>query len=255
MPVVRRLIVTTLVLAAGGCLAAPAAHAQGFDSVSRGDRGTDVRLVQRALRAIGHRLALDGVFGRETHRVVHRYERRHRLRVDGRVSRGQARGMLRRARIAPRLLDAVSASRPPRAVLQAPLPGGGTFPVQGPWRQGDGFGERARGHDGTDLLADCGLPLVAAEAGTVVFTGRHRAAGNYLVVRTASGEDHVYMHLEGAPETAKRDVVQAGRRLGAVGRTGNATACHLHFEIWTAPGWYEGGRPRDPRADLRRWAG
>ena len=37
--------------------------------------------------------------------------------------------------------------------------------------------------------------------------------------------------------------------------TGNASTCHLHFEIWTAPGWYEGGSPRDPKPDLERWAG
>jgi murein DD-endopeptidase MepM/ murein hydrolase activator NlpD len=38
-----------------------------------------------------------------------------------------------------------------------------------------------------------------------------------------------------------------------VGRTGDATACHLHFEEWTAPGWYTGGSPFDPLADLRAW--
>ena len=247
----RRIIATTLVLAAGGCLAAPAA--QAFDTVSRGDRGSDVRLVQRSLRAIGYRMALDGVFGPQTARAVRRYERRERLSVDGRVSRGQARGLLRRADLPTRLLDTAGKAK---AAPRAAVPGSATFPIQGAWKQGDGFGERARGHDGSDLMADCGTPIVAAEAGTVVFTGSQRAAGNYVVVRSAaSGEDHVYMHLQGAAETSKRDTVAAGQRLGAVGRTGNATACHLHFEIWTAPGWYEGGRPRDPRRDLARWGG
>jgi murein DD-endopeptidase MepM/ murein hydrolase activator NlpD len=35
--------------------------------------------------------------------------------------------------------------------------------------------------------------------------------------------------------------------------TGDATACHLHFEIWTAPGWYEGGSPIDPLPYLEKW--
>ena len=40
--------------------------------------------------------------------------------------------------------------------------------------------------------------------------------------------------------------VRTGQPIGIVGDTGDATACHLHFEIWTAPGWYEGGSPIDP---------
>jgi murein DD-endopeptidase MepM/ murein hydrolase activator NlpD len=38
-----------------------------------------------------------------------------------------------------------------------------------------------------------------------------------------------------------------------VGQTGDATACHLHFEEWSSPGWYSGGRPFDPLADLKSW--
>ena len=105
-------------------------------------------------------------------------------------------------------------------------------------------------------MADCGTPLVAAQGGRVVFTGSHESAGNYVVIRSAaSGEDHVYMHLQGAPQASKGDEVQAGQALGAVGQSGNASACHLHFEIWTSPGWHEGGAPRDPAPDLQSWAG
>jgi murein DD-endopeptidase MepM/ murein hydrolase activator NlpD len=38
-----------------------------------------------------------------------------------------------------------------------------------------------------------------------------------------------------------------------VGDTGDASACHLHFEIWTAPGWYDGGHVIDPLASLQAW--
>jgi murein DD-endopeptidase MepM/ murein hydrolase activator NlpD len=46
-----------------------------------------------------------------------------------------------------------------------------------------------------------------------------------------------------------------GRRIASVGRTGRADGCHLHFELWTAPGWYRGGRAYDPLGKLRQWDG
>jgi murein DD-endopeptidase MepM/ murein hydrolase activator NlpD len=48
------------------------------------------------------------------------------------------------------------------------------------------------------------------------------------------------------------DRVTVGERLGEVGRSGNAQGCHLHFEVWSPPGW-ERGVVRDPFALLRRW--
>ena len=44
-----------------------------------------------------------------------------------------------------------------------------------------------------------------------------------------------------------------GQPIGFVGRTGDATACHLHFEMWPAPGWYTGGSAVDPLPSLKAW--
>ena len=106
------------------------------------------------------------------------------------------------------------------------------------------------------MFADCGTPVRAAQGGRVVFAGYQGAAGNYLVVRSAeSGEDHVYMHLLHEPRLAVGDRVETGQRIASVGRTGRADGCHLHFELWTEPGWYRGGEAYDPLPRLRQWDG
>ena len=68
----------------------------GDRTLSQGARGHDVRVLQSWLTHLGHRTGVDGHFGRATRRSVRRYERAENLRVDGRVSRGQARGMRKR---------------------------------------------------------------------------------------------------------------------------------------------------------------
>jgi murein DD-endopeptidase MepM/ murein hydrolase activator NlpD len=62
-----------------------------------------------------------------------------------------------------------------------------------------------------------------------------------------------YMHLLRPSRFATGKKVRTGQRIGEVGETGNASGCHLHFEIWTAPGWYVGGSPIDPYPSLKRW--
>jgi murein DD-endopeptidase MepM/ murein hydrolase activator NlpD len=127
------------------------------------------------------------------------------------------------------------------------------FPVQGRTHFGDAttyFGG-GRGHRGQDVFAGCGTPMVVAAAGTVLEAKRDGAAGNYVVVETAEHRSHVYMHLRLPARVQAGDRVEAGQTLGSVGDTGNAWDCHLHFEVWTAPGWYRGGHPIDPLPFLK----
>jgi murein DD-endopeptidase MepM/ murein hydrolase activator NlpD len=131
--------------------------------------------------------------------------------------------------------------------------GDGRFPVVGKHTYGDGLGA-GRDHQGQDLLADCGKRVVAAHPGRVQLRDTHASAGNYVVIDGEGQlEDTVYMHLQRRAEVRKGERVAGGETIGRVGDTGNAAACHLHFEMWSAPGYYEGGKPIDPEPHLRRW--
>jgi murein DD-endopeptidase MepM/ murein hydrolase activator NlpD len=129
----------------------------------------------------------------------------------------------------------------------------GQFPIIGKHTYGDGLGA-GRGHQGQDLLAECGKRVVAAQPGRVQMRDSHASAGNYVVIDGEGQlEDLVYMHLQRRAEVGKGERVTAGQTIGRVGDTGNAAACHLHFEIWSNPGYYQGGKPIDPEPYLRRW--
>jgi hypothetical protein len=130
------------------------------------------------------------------------------------------------------------------------------FPIAGPHTYGDPFGAQRAGHvhEGQDVMADCGTPLVAVHAGTVKFVGSQSRAGNYVVISSDDGTaDYAYMHLRDRALVAKGATVATGQPIGFVGRTGDATACHLHFELWPAPGWYTGGKAVDPAPSLKGW--
>jgi hypothetical protein len=133
------------------------------------------------------------------------------------------------------------------------------FPVRGRHDFGGagarfGAGRAGHGHQGQDVFADCGTPLVAARGGTIKFRQYHAAAGNYVVLDAAGTEvDYAYMHLAEPTPFRPGDRVYTGQRIGSVGDTGNADGCHLHFELWTPPGWYDGGKPFDPLPSLQAW--
>jgi murein DD-endopeptidase MepM/ murein hydrolase activator NlpD len=129
----------------------------------------------------------------------------------------------------------------------------GQFPIIGRHTYGDGLGA-SRDHQGQDLMAKCGKPVVAAQPGRVQLRDSHASAGNYVVIDGQGQlDDLVYMHLQRRAEVGEDERVAAGQTIGRVGDTGNASACHLHFEMWSNPGYYEGGKPIDPEPQLRRW--
>ena len=118
---------------------------------------------------------------------------------------------------------------------------GFVFPIAGPHSYSDTFGAPrmfgtpyAHLHQGTDIFAASGTPLVACERGVVTKVGTDRLGGTKLWIVGASGTRYYYAHLSGyAPNIAEGLVVNAGDLVGFVGNTGNAisTPAHLHFEV------------------------
>ena len=130
----------------------------------------------------------------------------------------------------------------------------GTFPVRARHSYGDGLGA-GRGHQGQDLMAKCGKPVVAAKSGRVrIVDYQGSGAGNYVVIKGKDKRyEYVYMHLLKRPSVKDGERVASGEKIGVVGSTGRSSACHLHFEMWTLPGWYRGGDVTDPRPFLKAW--
>ena len=133
---------------------------------------------------------------------------------------------------------------------------GHVFPVQAPHGVRGAVGEfhapRSGGriHEGFDITAACGAPLVAVRNGRVREVGYDPVLyGNYLLIH-GEGEkrSYFYAHMPRPALVREGEVVLGGERIGAVGETGNAagTGCHLHFEI------HVDGVPIDPTPSLRQ---
>jgi biotin carboxyl carrier protein len=137
---------------------------------------------------------------------------------------------------------------------------GAVFPVAGAHNFGgpeNRFGAPRTGHvhEGQDILTAEGTPVVAPLAGTVITTGyQASAAGYYAAEHTAVGLDFFFAHCMARSLLVKPEaVVAAGQQLCAAGQTGDATAPHLHFEVWVG-GWRAaGGYAIDPLPYLEAW--
>lgn len=92
-----------------------------------------------------------------------------------------------------------------------------------------GFGARRGQHTGVDLRAPRGTPIRAAAAGTVVFSGSKRGYGNTIIIQHDNAIKTLYAHtLKNLVVKGQR--VSQGSTIATVGKSGNATGYHVHFE-------------------------
>jgi murein DD-endopeptidase MepM/ murein hydrolase activator NlpD len=122
-------------------------------------------------------------------------------------------------------------------------------------RYWDDFGQARPGypHEGCDLRAEEGTPLLAVCRAEVLYSGPAQGlgfetnAGNVVVLKALTGPGPIkkgdyflYGHMKRPSNREKGDVLEAGARVGRLGNTGVSTEPHLHFA------WYRGYRnPQD----------
>jgi murein DD-endopeptidase MepM/ murein hydrolase activator NlpD len=154
---------------------------------------------------------------------------------------------------------------PPTVPSGTPMPAqtlaqGAVFPVRGPHSFGGpenrfGAGRVGHIHQGQDVLASEGLPVLAPLSGSIVTTGYQAgAAGWYFAEQASDGLSFFFAHCQaGSVVVHAEQTVRAGQQLCLVGQTGDATGPHLHFEVWVG-GWrVAGGYPIDPLPYLQAW--
>ena len=157
-----------------------------------------------------------------------------RLRVGQRLTIPGAGTLVARARRSGAVAAAPRATSPPKTLVLG-LPDFSellplfVWPVDG--QLSSKFGRRRGGwHQGIDITADLGTPVTASAAGVVVASSFEGRYGRVVRIEHLNGFMTLYAHNnENMVEAGDR--VTVGQPIAAVGRTGRATASHVHFEI------------------------
>lgn len=152
-------------------------------------------------------------------------------------------------------LDAVLRLKIDPSTLPAVVPGVLLVPIAGDTRasitQGYGAtdfaknGYRGHWHNGVDLAASVGTPVLAAEDGTVMGAGnqdlycRKGAYGKFVAINHTNNLTTLYGHLSRIL-VAKGDTVKRGQVIGYSGQTGYATGPHLHLTVYAQATFYMG---------------
>jgi murein DD-endopeptidase MepM/ murein hydrolase activator NlpD len=124
-------------------------------------------------------------------------------------------------------------SRP--AVLPVPVAGIRARALRDTWNAARSEGRR---HEGIDIFARRGTPVLSTTEGIVTRVGANRLGGLVVWVLGPGGQRHYYAHLDRHADVTAGMRIEAGRLLGYVGDTGNAkgTPPHLHYGVYDTGG-------------------
>lgn len=204
-----------------------AARASSRPVLRPGVRGPAVAVLQKKLG-----VRSTGLYGPMTYAAVVAFQKAHGLPAQGYVGPATWRTLL-----APRPTARTTASRTVTVVRRvAPVTAGRVCPAPGAGF-GEGWGAPRSGHShqGMDLVAHRGAPILAIEDGVVIREGRQANGALRIVLQGRSGSKFFYGHMS-------RDLVHAGSRvkrgqvIGLMGDTGSPGQVHLHFEYWRSGG-------------------
>jgi murein DD-endopeptidase MepM/ murein hydrolase activator NlpD len=127
-------------------------------------------------------------------------------------------------------------SMPPDATILMPVAGVRRAAIADTWQAPRPGG---RTHEGQDIFARLGTPVISATDGIVVRIGSGGLGGNTVHILGAGGRTYYYAHLSAYVDPLETgQQVRRGEIIGYVGNTGNArgTSPHLHFGIYTSAG-------------------
>jgi len=223
--------------------------------LSKGAHSAAVTAVQRQLIAVGVTVkgGADGWYGSGTSAAVSEFQRANGIRATGNLDAATA-AILANAAARAGAATTTAATTPatvPATTLPAttvpattvpattvPANGSIIFPMPKTCRFWDTWGAPRSGgrkHQGVDIMANSGTPLFAVQTGTITkkqvdYPGS--LAGNALWLTMADGTYYFYAHLSAfANGVGVGSKVSVGAVIGYVGKTGNASIPHLHFEV------------------------
>ncbi|MGH2694248.1 MAG: murein hydrolase activator EnvC family protein [Actinomycetota bacterium] len=129
-------------------------------------------------------------------------------------------------------LAAAAAPASPATAFAIKVSGAMACPVAGPVSFTDTWGAPRSGHthQGVDMMAAYGTPIVAIVSGTITYSGYGSSSGYWLILSGDDGNGYWYMHNQENLVTGGH--VSVGQQIATVGDTGNAAGTpHLHFEF------------------------